>query len=196
MWQAGEDELLASTAKAFNAARQRDAHITYDSIGVGAAVGAKLNELNYQHRTHLRHDKFNAGGTVFQPDAFYMPQTRNRDHFANLKAQAWWLVADRFRNTYNAIHKGETFKLDELIFLDPAMPYLDRLIDELTMPLRDVDASGRVKVESKQDLAKRNIASPKLADAFIMAFAPFRPPMRINDKVLDDLRRQTPRHRF
>ena len=104
-------------------------------------------------------------------------------------------MADRFRNTYNAIQKGEVFKPDELIFLDPAMPHLDRLIDELTMPLQDFDANGRVKIESKQDLAKRNLASPNLADAFIMAFAPFQPPMVISDKVLDDLRWPTPRFR-
>lgn len=196
LWPAGEDELLASTARAFNAAGQRNSDITYDSIGVGAAVGAMLNDLGTQRKIQVAHNKFNAGSGVFRPDAFYKPQTRNKDHFANLKAQAWWLVADRFRNTYNAIHKGEIFKPDELIFLDPGMPHLDRLIDELTMPLRDVDGAGRVKVESKQDLAKRNIASPNLADAFIMAFAPFQPPMEINDEVLNDLRGFAPRRGF
>jgi phage terminase large subunit len=196
MWQAGEDELRASTIRAFNAAHQHDAHITYDSIGVGAAVGAMLDDLNHQRKTSVLHNKFNAGSAVFRPDAIYMPPTKNKDHFANLKAQAWWLVADRFRNTYNAIHKGETFKPDELIFLDPAMPHLDRIIDELTMPLRDWDAANRVKVESKQDLAKRHIASPNLADAFIMAFAPFKPPMVISEKVIEDLRWQIPRRRF
>lgn len=187
LWQAGEDELLASTTRVFNAAAQRGAHITYDAIGIGAAVGARLIELNDERGTRVFHDKFNAGGALFDPDAFYMPQVRNRDHFANLKAQAWWLVADRFRNTSNAIHKGEAFALDEMIFLNPALPHLDRLIDELTMPLQDVDSAGRVKVESKQDLAKRNIPSPNLADAFIMAFAPFTPPMVISDAALEGI---------
>lgn len=187
MWQAGEDELLTPTVKVFNAALQRGAHITYDSIGIGAAVGAKLVELNHARGASIAHDKFNAGGAVFRPDELYMPQTRNKDHFANLKAQAWWLVADRFRNTYNAINKGEVFELDELIFIDPALPHIDRLIDELSMPLQDFDAAGRVKVESKQDLAKRNIASPNLADAFIMAFAPFKLPIVISNEALDQL---------
>jgi phage terminase large subunit len=196
MWQAGEDELLASTIRVFNAACQRDAHITYDAIGVGAAVGAKLAELNHQRKMRVGYDKFNAGGSVFRPDAIYTAQTKNKDHFSNLKAQAWWLVGDRLRNTYNAVHKGEAFEPDQLIFIDPAMPHLDQLIDELTMPLRDFDGAGRVKVESKQDLAKRNIPSPNLADAFIMAFAPFKPPMVISDQALNDLRWYTPRSRF
>lgn len=163
MWQAREDELLASTATVFDAARQRDAHVIYDSIGVGAGVGAMLNDLGRQRKIHVTHSKFNAGSAVFRPDAFYKPQTRNKDHFANLKAQAWWLVADRFRNTYNAVHKGETFQPDQLIFIDSTIPHLDRLIDELTIPLRDFDGAGRVKVESKQDLAKRNMPSPNLS---------------------------------
>ncbi len=185
LWKAGEDELLASTTRVYNAAVQRGAHITYDAIGIGAAVGARLIELNDERGTRVFHDKFNAGGALFHPDAFYMPQVRNKDQFANLKAQAWWLVADRLRNTYNAIHKGEPFAPDQMIFIDPAVPHLDRLIDELTIPLQDVDGARRVKVESKQDLAKRNIPSPNLADAFVMAFAPFTPPMMISQETLD-----------
>lgn len=196
MWQAREDELLTSTARVFNTARQRDAHIVYDSIGVGAGVGAMLDDLGRRHNNPVSHSGFNAGSGVFRPDAIYMPQIKNKDHFANLKAQAWWLVADRFRNTYNAIHKGETFKPEELIFLDPAMPHLDRIIDELTMPLQAFDANGRVTVESKRDLAKRNLASPNLADAFIMAFAPVKQPMVISEKAMEELRRQMPRRRF
>ena len=34
------------------------------------------------------------------------------------------------------------------------------------------DARPCVKVESKKDLAKREVASPNLADAFVMCFAP------------------------
>ena len=56
-----------------------------------------------------------------------------------------------------------------MIFIDSNMPYLNILIDELCSPLQDYDNNGRVKVESKKDLASRGIASPNIADAFIMA---------------------------
>ena len=46
------------------------------------------------------------------------------------------------------------------------------LIDELSTPKRDYDQNGRVKVESKKDLAKREITSPNLADAFVMCYPP------------------------
>lgn len=196
LWRAGEDELQKSTMRVFNAACSRGAHVTYDSIGVGAGVGGMLDILSAQRNSNVSHSKFNAGSGVFRPDAFYKPTIKNKEQFANLKAQAWWLVADRFRNTYNAIEKGENCKPEDMIFIDPTMPHLDRLIDELTMPLCDFDINGRVKVESKPDMAKRNLASPNLADAFIMAFAPYRAAMVISDNALDDLGRQIPRRRF
>ena len=52
------------------------------------------------------------------------------------------------------------------------MPNLHRLKVELSIPMRDEDRLGRVMVESKKDLAKREVKSPNIADAFIMAYAP------------------------
>ncbi|MAL98276.1 MAG: PBSX family phage terminase large subunit [Alteromonadaceae bacterium] len=171
-WKAGEDELLKSCSLTYSAARQRDAEITYDSIGVGASAGAKFKELNDSQDRKLLFQKFNAGGAVFQPDKHYEPGITNKDMFANIKSQAWWLLADRFRNTYNAVRKGEKFDDDELISIASDCPFIDQIIDELSTPKRDYDANGRVKVESKKDMAKREVASPNLADAFVMCFAP------------------------
>lgn len=180
-WKAGEDELLKSATRARAACVERSASLVYDSIGVGAGVGAKVNELNGPGGT-VSHTGFNAGGAVEKPDKIYArshPPKTNRDMFANAKAQAWWNVADRFRNTFNAVKKGATFPADELIFLSSEMDNLQLLIDELCTPKRDFDNAGKVKVESKKDLAKSNRPggaqpSPNLADAFVMAFANLR----------------------
>jgi len=120
----------------------------------------------------VHHEGFNAGGAVWDPDSTYMPGRTNKDMFSNIKAQTWWMVGDRFRNTYNAIQKGEKFEDDQLISIASDCPNLDKLIDELSTPRRDYDQNGRVKVESKKDLAKREIPSPNLADAFVMCFPP------------------------
>lgn len=195
-WKAGEHELLKSSTRAWNKAVELDAAVTYDSIGVGAQAGAKFNELNTsdeygrpsQHK--IGHAGFNAGGEVFKPDAIYANSKKtNRDMFANLKAQAWWSVADRFRNTFNAVHNGMMFDQADMIFIDPDMPNLAKLIDELCTPKRDFDNAGRVKVESKKDLAKPSreggpVPSPNLADAFIMAFAPGKRRMVISPDAL------------
>ena len=169
-WKAKEDELLKSCTKVWTKARELNALIVYDAIGVGATSGAKFNELNTSHTIRIEHQKFFAGGAVAKPDSQYQRSgIKNRDYFSNIKAQAWWLVADRFRNTYNAVRNGQSFNDDDMIFIDGNMPHLNQLIDELTSPKQDYDNAGRVKVEGKKDLSKRDIASPNLADAFIMA---------------------------
>lgn len=176
-WKAREDELLKSCTRAWDKARSLGAEISYDSIGVGASSGAKFIELNRAQGANVSHNKFNAGGPVWKPDAIYKTGTKNKDMFSNIKAQAWWLVADRFMNTFNAVRNGQQFKPDELISISSTCPFLDQLIDELATPKRDYDNNGKVKVESKKDLAnpKREggaVPSPNLADALIMAFAP------------------------
>ena len=182
-WRAREDELLKSCSRTFLNASERQAEIRYDCIGVGASAGAKFDELNQVRDKHLRlrYAKFNAGATVERPEDYYVSdkqdKIKNKDFFANLKAQAWWGIADRFRNTYNAINRGEVFKDDELISISSEMPNLEKLKTELSTPKRDFDRNGRVKVESKEDLARSTrpggpVPSPNLADAFVMAFAP------------------------
>lgn len=174
MWKAAEDELLKSCTRTYHKARDFGADITYDSIGVGASAGAKFGEINQGLGAvvPVRYSKFNAGGAVWKPEAVYSNGTKNKDMFANIKAQAWWLVADRFRNTYNAVRRGEVYPADQLISISGDLPFLDLLTDELCTPKRQFDNNGRVKVESKEDLAKRGIPSPNIADGLIMAYAP------------------------
>ncbi len=173
-WKGGEDELLKSATRVWNLAREHGATIDYDCIGVGASMGAKFQELNLgvptQHR--VTYKKFNAGGKVIQPDSLYMPGVANKDHFLNLKAQAWWGVADRFRKTYAWVVNQEECDPSEIISLSSGMQGLQSLISELSTPRKDFSPDGRVKVESKIDLAKRKVKSPNKADAFVMANSP------------------------
>lgn len=192
-WKGGEDQLLKSCTRTYKAAEERGAMIRYDSIGVGAGCGAKFDELNDGKLQRVKYDKFNAGAGVHKPDATYvadrMTRVLNKDHFSNLKAQTWWGVADRFRNTYDAIQNGTVYPVDEMISISSDMPFLEKLKTELSTPRRDFDKNGRVKVESKDDMAKPNREggpqpSPNIADAFVMCFAPQVAPMRISPSAL------------
>jgi phage terminase large subunit len=207
LWKAQEHELLKSATRVWNAAIERDAMVIYDSIGVGAQTGAKINELNasdeYGRRSahKIHHAGFNAGGEVYRPDAMYgTTKKTNKDMFSNIKAQAWWGVADMLKNTYNAVQAHKTgaqirpISPSDMIFIDSNLPNLTGLIDELVTPKRDFDRAGKVKVESKADLAKANRIggpqpSPNLADAFVMAYAPGRRPMMISQDLLAGGRR-------
>ena len=173
-WSGGEDELLKSSTRAYDEAQAVGASIVYDSIGVGASAGAKFKELNasYVNLPNIDYSKFNAGDSVSRPDRKYQDtKVTNKDMFANLKAQAWWDLAQRFKNTYNAIHRGQEFDPDDLISISSMIDEatLEQLKNELSTPRQDRDRSGKVKVESKIDLKKRGIVSPNLADAVVMA---------------------------
>ncbi|SUU98752.1 Uncharacterised protein [Avibacterium paragallinarum] len=89
--------------------------------------------------------------------------------FANLKAQSWWAVRDRFYKTYRAIKFGDHYPSEELISLSSEISELDYLVAELSRPRVDYDNNGRVKVESKKEMKKRGIPSPNLADSLVMA---------------------------
>ena len=167
-WKAGEDKLQQSAARVRNTALKYEANrIGYDTIGVGAGTGSTLNAMGYED-----HFKFNAGGSVAHPERKRDKETvKNKDFFSNLKAQSWWDVADRFLNTYQAVTKGDTFDADKMISISSECDskLLDKLIDELSTPKRDFDNAGKVKVESKKDLAKREVPSPNIADSFVIA---------------------------
>lgn len=184
-WKGGEDELLKSCARAWDSAVTLGAdEIIYDCIGVGAAAGAKFNELNAARKRRVNHQGFNAGGEVFAPTREYAYGKTNEDQFSNIKAQAWWMLADRFRNTYDALTTGRKYPVDQLVSIDSKFPQIKKLITELSTPKRDFDNNGRVKVESKKDLAKRDIKSPNIADACVMCFAPVYAPMKISQAAI------------
>jgi len=180
-WKAKEDELLESCKRVYSKALSFNSHIDYDSIGVGAGSGAKFKELNDERKGipgyyEIKYSKFIAGAGVANPDDYYVDtdeeKITNKDFFENLKAQSWWIIAERFRNTYNAITKGQKFEEHELISISSDMPNLANLITELSTPRRKFSKTGKVMVESKEDLAKREVKSPNDADAFIMAYCP------------------------
>ncbi len=173
-WAGKEDELDKSHIKTFNFAIDNNATIIYDSIGVGAGAGSKFRELNESKDKRVQYQKFNAGAKVNNPKRKYKnTDNTNEDMFSNLKAQTWWEIADRIKSTYNAVTKGLPIAEDDIISLRSEIDCLEDLIIELSTPMRDTDKNGRVKVESKEDLSKRGIKSPNLADAFVMAYADF-----------------------
>ncbi len=165
-WKAGEDELDISSMRAYKIADKVN-QFSYDSIGVGAGVGAILKNAGMKN-----YSKFNAAGEVFNPTREYSPKITNKEKFENIKAQAWWDVADRMRNTYNAVNRGMEFSPNELISISSDIANLEALKSELAAPHKDYSKRGKDMVESKKDVKKRIEKSHDLADAFIMAACP------------------------
>lgn len=164
-WAAPEDQLHESTMRAWS--HVNNGRLIYDSIGVGAHVGSTLKTIGAKE-----YYKFNAAGAIVNPDAEYAPKIKNREKFENLKAQAWQDVADRFRNTYRAVTYGDKFDTCELISICGNMPKIEQLKLELSSPRKRYSKKGLDMVESKDEMSSRGIASPNLADSFIMGACP------------------------
>lgn len=174
-WKGLEDQLMESCGRVHSSAVRYKAAIVYDSIGVGASCGSKfkeLNELELLKKDYVRYYKYNAGSAVLEPDEEYQPNVTNKDFFLNLKAQAWWTVADRLRHTYEAVVKGATPDPEMIISISSECNLLEKLITELSTPRRTFNANGKVQVERKEDMRKRDVKSPNIADSFVSAFAP------------------------
>jgi len=175
-WEAGEHELLKSAKRVYNKASSGGdlrAFINYDSVGVGASMGAKFKELNdgvSDRRFHIKFNGFSAGAGVIDPDKEYQHGKTNKQMFSNIKAQAWWNIADRLKTTYNAVEHNQPYDESDIISISSDVSHLEQLINELVTPKKDFDNFDRVKVESKKDLKKRGFKSPNIADAFIMSY--------------------------
>lgn len=165
-WSAPEDELSESTMRAWS--HVKGGRLIYDSIGVGAHVGSTLKAA----RIHGGYFKFNAAGAIVNPEKEYAPKIKNKDKFENLKAQAWQDVADRMRNTFNAVTKGQKFKASDLISISGDLRKIEQLKLELSTPRKRYSKRGLDMVETKDELARRSVASPNLADAFVMGACP------------------------
>jgi phage terminase large subunit len=175
-WEGLEDELLKSATKVYHKALEFGASVTWDCIGVGAQVGAKFKEINDSLGMSINYDPFNAGGKVKDPDKVYMKLPHvvilNKDHFSNAKAQEWDEVATRFRKTYENVTQGGKHPFDECVSIDSekvSKKMIEKIKMELSAPRKDHDGNGRFKVESKDDMRKRQVKSPNIADALIMS---------------------------
>lgn len=165
-WKAPEDELAQSAKRAWS--KVKGGRLLYDSIGVGAHTGSTLKEQGVQGGYY----KFNAGAAVVNPDREYAPKIKNGEKFENLKAQAWQDVADRLRNTFNAVNKGMKYPASQLISISSKAKNIERLKTELASPRKSYSKRGLDMIETKDQMSRRGIASPNLADAFIMGACP------------------------
>lgn len=149
--------------------------LNVDDIGVGASVPGELRRLHREAQaknTQIRPFAFQGWTASEKPaneDREYQPGKTHGDMFANLKAQGWGTLADRFRHTWQA-RNGLPYDRDNLISLPSGLPLRQKLQAELAQPRRE-SVNGRMKVESKKTLKARGIASHNLADAVVMAYA-------------------------
>lgn len=164
-WEDGDlDDALSYTLKI--AEKDHVRNLTYDVVGIGAGIKLGLKKLNTPRLKKVAY----TGAGVTNPEDLYEDDMKNKDIFKNARAQWWWYLRDRLEKTYRAVEKGEYINPDELISFDSSLKELKQLKSELCKVRRKRGQTAYIQIESKQEMKKRGVKSPNLADALVMAF--------------------------
>lgn len=155
--------------------------LQYDAIGLGASVKSESNRLVEAQEIDgnvLTFHPWFASARVLKPDrhiirrddgSYDKQSPLNKDHFANLKAQAWYEVAMRFYRTFQAVTEGRKVDPDLLVSIPSDMPNRVKLQTELSQATYSTDSKSSKIVINKTPDGTR---SPNMADSFVMAFWP------------------------
>lgn len=176
-WHDGD--ISTAIDKAFETAFEyRTDALVYDSIGIGASVKVGLDKRILGK--NIKVEGFCGSESTRNPLMKHEKDRKNKDVFRNLRAQFWWYLRDRFEKTYRAVEKGQYIDPDELISLSSDIPEktLLKLRSELTRVQRKRGQNSFIQVESKDDMLKRQVASPNMADSLVMCFANLPPKVR------------------
>ncbi|MEI8033734.1 MAG: hypothetical protein WCH05_10350 [Chlorobiaceae bacterium] len=145
--------------------------IRYDADGIGSGVRGDAKVINAsrsQDQKEIVVDHFRGSCEVASPEREMVAGRKNRDFFANMKAQSWWSLRERFKATHRAVTDGGEFDPDSIISIPSTTQFLSRLTMELSQPTYTLNTAGKVIV----DKASSGTKSPNLADAVMIAYAP------------------------
>lgn len=186
-WSGKGSDIFGTVQHAFNICDEIGySSFNYDADGLGSGVRGDARVINEQrrerHQQLISAEPFRGSGGVFQPEAQMVLKRKNKDFFANLKAQSWWSLRIRFQKTFRAVTEGMDFDPDEIISIPDDLPNRAALVSELSQPTYTINGVGKVVVDKAPEGAK----SPNLADAVMICYSPaIRKPMRINKSLLE-----------
>lgn len=146
-------------------------NLNFDADGIGEGVGSTLeasrNELLEYERFPFTFIPMH--GAASPSDRYWVGEQRtSKEKFQNARAEWWGLLRERFQKTYEHVNNIKAYELDELI----SIPSNPDLIAQISMPKRKYTSTGKLLVESKEEMKKRGIDSPDFADCIAMLFAP------------------------
>ena len=169
---------------AVDLAQKRYAYaLNYDASGVGYGVSSTLSDN--EKTEGLVVTGINSG--LPASDLEWPDGQSSADKFLNLRAEAWWLARCAFERTHEHVTYREwqearkkrpdlprpqdavEHPLDELVALGSDKESLI-LASQLSLPKYFYVLKNKIKIESKEDMKKRGIASPDHADAFCLSF--------------------------
>ncbi|MCK5610512.1 PBSX family phage terminase large subunit [Candidatus Pacearchaeota archaeon] len=136
--------------------------LNYESTGIGAGSRVKLKQFK-----NINSVPFNPAGKVIDPEKDFVPGSKNKDHFTNLKAQQWWKLRTLLENAYKK--QNQDYYVGDYITVNPDMPLMDKWKDEMCQIEWDINNSGKILIVK----TPKGFSSPNLADAtMICSYTP------------------------
>lgn len=171
-WSGKGGDIAQSVERAFLLCDEHDlAALIYDADGLGAGARGDARVINERRRRNSQRQievrTFRASGEVVDPTGEDEPGRRNKDFFANYKAQGWWGLRKRFRNTHRWVVEGIACDPADIISIPTLIEKRMKLANELAQPTFSLNAVGKIVIDKTPDNSK----SPNLADAVMMRFA-------------------------
>lgn len=157
--------------------------LNYDTVGIGAGVNSTLSKADQSSDTEiaaiakkLKRVPVNSGVEARELVTWEDGRT-SKEMFANLKMELWWLARNAFQRTHwHYMHltgdpAGRKQDETEIIVLpDNQTAPMAALVSQLAIPMYDRTDKGKLQLESKEKLRKRNVPSPDHADAYVLTF--------------------------
>lgn len=149
----------------------------WDAGGMGVSLKRQA-DIGF-HGKRIKITMFNGAETADFPEMIYSPaeksefkkSKKNKDVFANKRAQYYWMLRDKVYNTYRAVVHGEYCNPDDLISFSSSITNMQKLRAEVCRLPRKPNTNNKIQMLSKQEMKKLEIDSPNLADSVMMSLA-------------------------
>ena len=150
--------------------------LRFDATGVGHGVGSVLKRGSGPVRS--------AAVLVGNPpsDTMWPDGKTSEEKFLNIKAESWWLCREAAKNSHEYLlfltdpTNAEAIEHDVsdclLLPQDSEGPDAMTLNAQLSLVKWQTTVAGKIQIESKEQLKKREIASPDHADALMLTYVP------------------------
>lgn len=146
-------------------------YLRYDSVAIGQGVSATMKR---NPRPGLVVTGVNTGEPASEtkwPDGEYA-----HEKFFNAKAEGWWTLRERCKRSWEMVqhilgNDGGIYHVpDDCLALpnDPNDVHLQRLIIQMSQVKWNRRENGKIQIESKDSLKRRQIPSPDYADALVL----------------------------
>lgn len=143
---AAKQDLMSTTGHTVGLVKQlRITSLRLDDTGLGGGVTDRIKELQFED------EKLNFFDVV---PMNFGSAPHNGERFADLPSEMWWHLRE--------LAQGAAMQL----------PEHEGLVAQLTGRRWKELSSSKIKIESKQDMKKRKVASPDIGDALALALYP------------------------